>query len=190
MSMSQVKKEQVETVRPPHITHFTAEHLVVPSNQSYVQVTGALEARLGPPANWEVLPQQLATRNLSWEEVAEFTLPLIGTSNFTTFVKMDQGTLLSLTGKPKRIAQYSIGNHLIGVQMIEDIPEIGLYAPPRLVVYEDYEGKTFVAYDRLASLVSQYHNDAITSIARLVDQKMEELVRAATGNEQEMLAES
>lgn len=187
--MSQVEKELVETAKPPCITYFTVEHAVIPSAQSFAQVTGALEARLGPPANWEVLPQQLSARNLSWEEVAEFTLPLIGTSGFTTFVKMDQGTLLSLTGKPKRITQYSIGNHLLGVQMIEYLPEIGLYAPPRLVVYEDYEGKTFVAYDRLTSLVSQYHDDAITSIARLVDQKMEELVRAATGNEQEILSE-
>lgn len=188
--MPQSEKAQVEPVSPLRITRFTVEHVVVASDQSYVQVIGALEARLGPPADWEILPQQLADRNLSWEEVAEFTLPLIGTSGFTTFVKMNQGTLLSLTGKPKRIAQYSIGNHLLGVQMIESIAEIGLYAPPRLVVYEDYEGKTFIAYDRLSSLVSQYQNDTITSIARLVDQKMDELVKAATGNEQKPLSES
>lgn len=180
--MSQTEKAQVERVLT-RITHFTVEHVVVPSERSYVQVIGALEARLGPSGDWEVLPQQLAARKLSWEEVAEFTLPLIGTSGFTTFVKMDQGTLLSLTGKPKRIAQYSIGNHLLGVAMIEAQPEIGLYAPPRLVVYEDYEGKTFIAYDRLSSLVSQYQIDEITSIAHLVDQKMEELVQAAAGNE-------
>lgn len=188
--MSQVETERVETLSPPRITYFTTEHVVVPSNLSYVQVIGALEARLGPSGDWEVLPQQLAARNLSWEEVAEFTLPLIGTSHFTTFVKMDQGTLLSLTGKRKRIAQYSIGNHLIGVQMIEDIPEIGLYAPPRLVVYEDYEGRTFIAYDRLSSLVGQYQHDTVMNIARLVDQKMEDLVREATGNTQEISSPS
>src|SRR5258707_10830778 len=127
------KNEKEQAVQ---ITHFSIKHVVVSSKQSFEQVSAALEARLGLPADWEVLPQQLAARNLSWEEVAEFTSPLIGTSGFTTFIKMDQGTLLSLVGKPKHIAQYSIGNHLLGVQMVEDIPEIGLYAPLRLLVYE------------------------------------------------------
>lgn len=188
--MSQTEKKAAERTGATRVTSFVVEHVVVPSNNSYAQVTGELEARLGPPANWEVLPQQLAARNLSWEEVTDFTWSLIGTSGFTTFVKMEQGTLLSLTGKPKRIAQYSIGNHMIGVQMIEEQPEIGLYAPPRLVVYEDYEGQTFVAYDRLTSLVSQYHDDTVMSVARLVDQKMDELIRAATGNHQETQPES
>ncbi|SRR5579885_1411369 len=178
--------EKEQAVR---LTSFSVEHVVVPSKQSFAQVTAALEARLGLPADWEVLPQQLAARNLTWEEVADLTMPLIGTSGFTTFIKMDEGTVLSLTGKPKRIAQYSIGNHLLGVQMIEVIPEIGLYAPPRLLVYDDYEGRTFIAYDQLSSLVAQYHNDEVTNIARFVDQKLEELARAATDNEQETLKE-
>lgn len=170
-----------QTVR---FTRFSVEHVVVPSKRSFEQVIAALEGLLGLPADWEVLPQQLAARNLSWAEVAELTLPLIGTSGFTTFIKMDLGTLLSLTGKPKHIAQYSIGNHLLGVQMIEEIPEIGLYAPPCLLVYEDYEGETFIAYDQLSSLIAQYHNDTVTNIALFVDQKMEKLARAAAGNEQ------
>lgn len=176
--MAKTEKEQVV-----HITSFTVEHVVVSSTRSFAQVIAALEARLGLPADWEVLPQQLAARGLSWEEVAELTMPLIGTSGFTTFIKMDQGTVLSLTGRPKRIAQYSIGNHLLGVQMIEAIPEIGLYAPPRLLVYEDYEGQTFLAYDQLSSLVAQYQDEEVTSIARFVDLKLEELARGAAGRE-------
>jgi uncharacterized protein (DUF302 family) len=180
--MSQSETEQIDIVGKPQITSFTVEHVVVSSNRTYREVIGALEAQLGPPADWEILPQQLAARNLSWEEVMEFTLPLIGTSGFTTFVKMDQGSLLSLTGKTKHIAQYSIGNHMLGVQMIEDIPEVGLYAPPRLLVYEDYNGRAFVAYDRITSLVSQYHNEQVTSIAQLVDYRLDELASAITGS--------
>lgn len=164
-------------------THFSVTHVVVSSKRSFAQVTAALEARLGLPADWEVLPQQLAARGLSWEQVIELTLPLIGTSGFTTFIKMDQGTVLSLTGKPKRIAQYSIGNHLIGVQMVEEVPEIGLYAPPRLLVYDDYQERTFIAYDQLTSLVAQYHSEPVTNIAQLVDQRLEELAWQAAGYE-------
>jgi uncharacterized protein (DUF302 family) len=185
--MSHGEKEQVETLSTPQITHFTIEHVVVPSKHSYADVIRALEARVGVYGNWEVIPQQLAAMNASWEQVAQITEPLIGTSGFTTFVKMEQGILLSLTGKPKRIMQYALGNHLIGVLMIEEVPEVGLYAPPRLLVYEDYEGRTFVAYDRLTSLVGQYQNEQVTNVARLVDQKLDELAKAVTGNEQETI---
>ncbi|GLV53927.1 hypothetical protein KDH_07780 [Dictyobacter sp. S3.2.2.5] len=174
------------TTDTPYITHITIEHVVIPSRYSYDDVLGALEARVGVYGNWEVIPQQLATMKATWEQVAEITQPLIGSSGFTTFVKMDQGTLLSLTGKKKRITQYSLGNHLIGVMMIEEIAEIGLYAPPRILVYEDYEGMAFVAYDRLTSLVHQYQNEQVTNIAQLVDQKLDELARAVTGCEQEI----
>jgi uncharacterized protein (DUF302 family) len=187
--MSQDEKQQVETVSTPHITHFTTEHVVVPSKHSYAHVIAALEAQVGVYGNWEVIPYQLAAMNASWEQVTQTTQALIGTSGFTTFVKMEQGILLSLTGKPKRITQYALGNHLLGVHMIEHLPEVGLYAPPRLLVYEDYEGGTFVAYDRLTSLVSQYHNEEVTSIARLVDHKIDELARAVTGSGQQTLSE-
>ncbi len=174
--------QQIETNSSSIVTRFTVEHVVVPSTHSYEEVLVALEERIGIPGNWEVLPRQLAAMHLSWEQVIEMTQPLIGTSGFTTFVKMEQGILLSLTGKTKKITQYSLGNHMIGVYMLEHLPEVGLYAPPRLLVYEDYEGHAYIAYDRLTSLVSQYQNEEVTTIAQLVDLKMDELAKAATGN--------
>jgi uncharacterized protein (DUF302 family) len=180
--MTHAVQEQGLTLEEPRITHVTVEHVVVPSNLPYADVIVALEARVGVYGNWEVIPHQLAAMKASWEQVAEITLPLIGTSGFTSFVKMEQGILLSLTGKQKRITLYALGNHLLGVHMIEEVPEVGLYAPPRLLVYEDYTGRTCITYDRLTSLVSQYENEQVTNMARLVDQKMHELALAATGN--------
>ena len=181
--MTQVEKQQVELSGTSRITHITVEHVVVPSNCPYEHTIRNLEERLGLPANWEVLPRQLSAMNVSWEQVAQMTQALIGTSGFTAFVKMEQGVLLSLTGKHKRITQYAIGNHLIGVHMIEQVPEVGLYAPPRLLVYEDYKGRAYIAYDRITSLVAQYQNEEVTSIAQIVDQKLDELARVVTGNE-------
>lgn len=180
--MSQSNTEEAGKNSPLRTIFLTVEHVVVQSERSYEQVIAALEERVGLPANWEVLPRQLAAMNASWEQVVERTQALIGTSGLTTFVKMEQGILLSLTGKPKRITQYSLGNHMIGVLMIEQVGEVGLYAPPRLLVYEDYEGRTFIAYDKLTSLVSQYQNEEVTNVAQLVDQKLEELAMEATGN--------
>ncbi len=173
--------DTLAAVDAPQITTMTVEHVVIPSQRTFDEVVVALESRIGLYGNWEVLPHLLAARGASWEEVAELTLPLIGSSGFTNFVKMEQGVLLSLTGKPKRINLYALGNHLLGVHMIEEVPEVGLYAPPRLVIYEDYHGQTFLAYDRIATLVSQYQNEQVSAMASLVDQKMHDLALAAAG---------
>ncbi|MBM7845198.1 DUF302 domain-containing protein [Herpetosiphon giganteus] len=175
--------EQVESLRSLHITHFTVEHVVVPSRYSFEEIITALEARVGVYGNWEIIPHQLAASKASWEDVSEKITPLIGESGFTTFVKMEQGLLLSLTGKPKRIVQYVLGNPMIGVMMIEEVPEAGLYIPPKLLVYEDYDRRAFVSYDRTASLLSQYQNEQLTQIAKLVDHKLDELAKAVTGND-------
>jgi hypothetical protein len=51
----------------------------------------------------------------------------------------------------------------------------------RTAVYEGEQGKTFIAYDGFSSLLSQYNRVEIAPIAKLVEQKLEELVAEATG---------
>ena len=60
--------------------------------------------------------------------------------------------------------------------MTRYMPEAALYAPLRLVVYEDEQGKTFIAYDSFVSLLAQYQREEITQVARVVEQKLEALV--------------
>jgi uncharacterized protein (DUF302 family) len=42
------------------------------------------------------------------------------------------------------------------------------YAPLKLVVYEDKEGRTFVAFDSFTSLLVQYQHEEITQVAHVV----------------------
>ena len=60
------------------------------------------------------------------------------------------------------------------------IPEAALYAPLKLVISADEEGKTFVAYDSFVSLLAPYQREKINQIARLVEQKLEALVAVVT----------
>jgi uncharacterized protein (DUF302 family) len=62
-----------------------------------------------------------------------------------------------------------VGNPLLAIQMIEHVPEVALYAPLRLAVYEREQENTYVAYDRFSSLLSQYHRPEIASVAELVE---------------------
>jgi uncharacterized protein (DUF302 family) len=166
-------------------TSITIEHSVVTSNRSYEQVIESLEARLGMAGNTDEFVRQLAAVNASWERVTQAIEKQLGTSGFTIFSKINHGDLLSLAGKPRRVSQYAIGNALLALQMVEHLPEVALYAPLRLVVYEENGGRTVVAYDRFSSLLLPYQHAEITPIVQLVEQKLEALVAEVTGEGQE-----
>ena len=163
-----------------HTTHITIEHIVVASNQPYEKVIDALEARLGSVENWGRIGQQLIAANASQEQVAQTIEEHIGTSGFTLFYKVEHSHLLSLVGKTSRAIQYTIGNPLLAIQMTKHMPEAALYAPLRLVVYENEDGRTFVAYDNFVSLLVQYQREEVTRVAQIVEQKLETLVAEVT----------
>jgi uncharacterized protein (DUF302 family) len=54
-----------------------------------------------------------------------------------------------------------------------------LYAPLRILLYENDEGKTCVEYDKPSSLFGQFGNDRITPTATMLDRKLEALVAGA-----------
>ena len=49
-------------------------------------------------------------------------------------------------------------------------------------MYEDKEGRTFVAFDSFTSLLVQYQQEEITQVAQLVEQKLEALVAEVTAD--------
>ena len=166
-------------------TQTTIEHRVVASNRSYDQVKEALEAQLGPRADWDKIAQELITTDASWEQAVQILEQQLGTSGFTIFSKIEPGALLALSGKPMRVTQYAIGNPRLPIQMIEHAPEAALYAPLRLVVYENRAGNAVVAYERFTSQLARYPNPEIAPVAQLVEQKLEALVAEVTGGGQE-----
>jgi uncharacterized protein (DUF302 family) len=161
-------------------TPITIEHVVVASKQPYEQVINALEARLGPPQDWAAIWQQAVAAHVSWEQFTQAVEAHIGASGLTLFFQVEHNFLLSLRGKTSRAAQYTIGNPLLATQMTRYMPEAGLYAPLKLVIYEDEERRTFVAYDNFVSLLAQYQRDEITQVARVVEQKLEALIAEVT----------
>jgi uncharacterized protein (DUF302 family) len=164
-------------------TPITIEHVVIASNQPYEKVIGALDARLGPAQDWTAIRQHVAAAHASWEQFTQEVEAHIGTSGLTLFDKVEHSFLLSLVGKTSRAIQYTIGNPLLATQMTMYMPEAALYAPLKLVVYKDEQGRTFVAYDNFISLLVQYQREEITQVARVVEQKLEALVAEATAGD-------
>ena len=74
---------------------------------------------------------------------------------------------------------YVVGNPLFALQMTQHDIRASLYAPLRVLLYENGEGKTCVEYDRPSSLFGQFGNASVTEVATMLDRKLEQLVAEA-----------
>jgi uncharacterized protein (DUF302 family) len=91
----------------------------------------------------------------------------------------DHGSLLRLVGQKRKAVQYVVGNPLFALQMTQHDIRAGLYAPLRVLVYEDEQGRTCLEYDKPSSLFGQFNDDRIAPVAAMLDRKLEALLAAA-----------
>src|SRR5262249_59176331 len=151
-------------------TTISVFHKVQPSERSFAQVIEALEAQLG-----QITGEQLAQfvqSSTSAEEFGQAMQPFIGPSGLMIFRQFDHGRWMSLVFQPLKAKLYLLGNPLFAKDMLAEDAAAGLYLPTRLCIYEDRQGVTQLAYDRLADFAHQFGNPALTSVAEAVDQHL------------------
>jgi uncharacterized protein (DUF302 family) len=106
---------------------------------------------------------------------------LQGAVGLTLFSVATHGDWLQIKDRARKALQYVIGNVLISTQMTQHEPAAGLYAPLRVMLYENSAGLAALEYDRPSTLFGQYGDERITAIARDLDLKINDLLlRAAT----------
>src|ERR1700730_5968380 len=158
---------------PMNVTHITVEHVRVVADKPFDQVVKAFEQQLGQ-FNPEVYKSLSAGEDT--EKVRAKIEAMVGPSGFMLFRTSDHGALLRLAGQNKKALQYLVGNPLFAVQMTQHDIRASLYAPLRVLLYENEAGKTCVEYDKASSLFGQFGNAKVTDIATMLDRKMEQLV--------------
>jgi uncharacterized protein (DUF302 family) len=149
-------------------------HVRVETRKGFAEVKEGLERRL-VRFNLDTLPSLLAGP----QEARRQLEAVAGPSGFMLFATVDHGSLLAVLGESRKAVQYVVGNPLIALQMTRHDLAAGLYAPLRLLVYEDKAGKTCLEYDKPSSLFGQFHDDRIDAVAAMQDRKVEELVADA-----------
>ena len=97
------------------------------------------------------------------------------------FGKTDHGLLLTVFRVKRKAIQDVLGNPLIAIEMTQHNLAAGLYAPLRVLVYEDNRGRTCLEYHKPSSLFGQFNDDRITSVASVLDRKLEDLIATAIG---------
>ena len=97
------------------------------------------------------------------------------------FNSRDHGGLLQITGRPRKAVQYDIGNPLTATKMAQHQLPASLYAPLRVVLYENEAGRATFEYDRPSSLFGQLGDDRVTAVARALDASLEGVLIKAAG---------
>jgi uncharacterized protein (DUF302 family) len=159
-----------------NVTRITVEHIRVVAEQPFDQVIQAFEKQLGQ-FDEETYKSLAAGEDV--EKARAKLEAMVGPSGFMRFRTSDHGSLLRLVGQKKKAIQYLLGNPLFAIQMTQHDIRASLYAPLRVLLYEDEHGKTCVEYDKPSSLFGQFGNAKVTDVARMLDRKMEQLVAKA-----------
>ena len=160
-----------------NVTRFTIDHIRVVADKPFDMTTKAFEQQLGQ-FNPEVYKSFAAGEDTG--KIRAKIEGMVGPSGFMLFKTSDHGALLRLAGQKKKAIQYLVGNPLFAMQMTQHDIRASLYAPLRVLIYENEHGKTCVEYDKPSSQFGQFGNAKVTEVAKMLDQKLERLVAEAT----------
>jgi uncharacterized protein (DUF302 family) len=98
----------------------------------------------------------------------------------SVFEERDHGALLRIWGSGHNALQYEIGNPLTASKMTRYQLAAALYAPLRVVLFEDEQGRGVFEYDKPSSFFSQYGDERVTEVGRYLDTALEAALRKAT----------
>jgi uncharacterized protein (DUF302 family) len=120
---------------------------------------------------------------LQYGEIARVKAELAkiqGDAGLVIFSVATHGEWLQIHSEKHKAAQYVIGNVLVSTQMTRHELGAGLYAPLRVMLYENKTGAATFEYDLPSSLFGQYGNEAVTVVAKALDQQIYDvLIKAA-----------
>ncbi len=165
---------------PMNDSRFTVDHVCLATDKPFEEVARGFERQLGrfDPDVYKSLAAALAAGGDAEGARARIEA-MAGPSGFMLFGTNDHGALLRLAGQKRKAVQYVVGNPLFALQMTQHDIRASLYAPLRVLIYEDERGRTCLEYDRPSSLFGQFNDDRIAPVASMLDRKLEDLVTTA-----------
>ncbi|MGA3303559.1 MAG: DUF302 domain-containing protein [Methylovirgula sp.] len=147
------------------------EHITIETTKKFADVEAALESSIPQfnPAMLEALAKGDEQRVKALE----------GGASLFIFLKREHGALLQIAGRPRKTMQYEIGNPLTATRMTRHQLPAALYAPLRVVMYENAAGGTRFEYDKPSDLFGQFGDEAVTAVGRELDVELERALRHA-----------
>ena len=159
----------------PNMTKQTiaVEHVRIESAKAFADVRAALERtvpRLDPSLLTALGEGDLERAAREKKEGPELSI----------FLVRDHGALLKSAGKARNALQYDIGNPVTASLMTRHRLAAALYAPIRVVLYENDAGHGVFEYDQPSTTFGQFGDERVTAVARGLDAALARaLTRAA-----------
>jgi len=152
-------------------TQTIIDHVTVSSSKPYASVKQDLESRLGR------LDDHIRTllKQNKVEELHAALQKAAGNDGLVIHYIGLHGDWLVLKGQRKHGTEYFTGNILTAVEMTNVNMAAGLYAPLRIMVYENAQGGTTIEYDKPSTQLSQFHSAQIDAQGRSLDDRLAKL---------------
>jgi uncharacterized protein (DUF302 family) len=148
------------------------EHIRISSRRSFADVRRKLEGTV--PGLDTGIAKALANGDQQRAKDYEDNGPKL-----SIFEERDHGVLLQIAGGGRNAVQYEIGNPLTASTMTRHQLPAALYAPLRVVLFEDEQGRGIFEYDRPSSFFGQYGDERVTEVGRYLDVTLEAVLRNA-----------
>ena len=148
------------------------EHVKISSERSFAEVRRRLEDTL-PKLDASIAE---ALRSGDQNRATEYDQ---NGPKLSIFEQRDHGSLLQAFGGRRNALQYEIGNPVTASKMTCHQLAAALYAPLRVVLFEDEQGKGVFEYDKPSSFFGQYGDERVTEVGRYLDVALEAALRKA-----------
>jgi len=148
------------------------EHIRIECAKLFADVRAALERSV--PQLDPTLVKALAAGDVERANRAKAQGP-----ELFIFQIRDHGALLAIAGKARNALQYDIGNPVTASLMTRHWLSAALYAPIRVVLYEDDAGHDVFEYDQPSTTFGQFGDERVTAVARGLDAGLERVLRGA-----------
>jgi uncharacterized protein (DUF302 family) len=102
-----------------------------------------------------------------------------GDPELMIYMVLDHGAARDSAGRTHKVKLYLLGNPSLAGQMVRQQIRAALYAPLRVLIYENSAGDTVAEYDQMSSLVQQHGDDEVSEMATQVDQQLLAVLRRA-----------
>ena len=153
--------------------NITVQHISINAKSGFNSITKNLENALGK-LDLKVIAKLREDPKFVEKKIKS---DMQGAEDLILFGSFDHGALLGVSGKSANAMEYVIGNPLIANLMTQHDIRAGLYAPLRVLIFENPAKSVQIEYDLPSSLFGQFGIREIDEVAVSLDQKIERLIK-------------
>jgi uncharacterized protein (DUF302 family) len=147
------------------------------SDKSYDELLAALLADIGEKP---VLINDIATAGGGCQEYQERVESYFGPSGFMLFALLDHGAWITKAGIERKVMRVILGHPLIAITMLRHDVTAGLFAPVRMLLVDEGDGRSSLIYVKPSSLMVVEPNPELLNAAQELDAKLAALATKVT----------